>query len=157
LGIKALRNNHTYRKLARLKALPHRTAYSALIREHLNRDLIFGKRMLDILAAHAVGFNIHAGVAGDYAANVRMFEVAGAGALLCTDHMLNIREYYEPDQEILTYKSPEECIEKLGWALDHPEDARKIAAAGQRRTLKDHSVEKRVDLLFEIMKKEFPN
>jgi spore maturation protein CgeB len=94
-------------------------------------------------------------VAGDYAANVRMFEVTAAGALLVTDHKKNIRQLFEPDSEILTYSSTGECIEKLKWAIDHPVEAGKIAAAGQKRTLNDHSVEKRTLLLFEIMRKEY--
>ncbi len=111
--------------------------------------------MLNEISRHSVGFNIHGDLAGDYAANVRMFEVAGAGALLVTDHKKNIRDLYEPDVEILTYSSIEECIEKLKWAIGHPVEAGRIAAAGQKRTLIDHSVERRVDLLYEIMKKEY--
>jgi spore maturation protein CgeB len=111
--------------------------------------------MLDEISRHAVGFNLHAEVAGDFAANVRMFEVTGAGALLVTDHKKNIGDLFEPGSEILTYKDREECMEKLKWALDNPVEAAEIAAAGQRRTLRDHTVEKRVDLLYDIMEQEF--
>ena len=156
LGIKAFRKYQAYRKVERLQGMPTRSRYSNLIRENLRRDLLFGKKMLDTIAGHAVGFNIHGDGAGDFAANIRMFEVAGSGALLCTDHKSNIHDFYEPDAEILTFRDTGECIEKLKWAIDHPGEARRIAAAGQQRTLKDHSVERRVDLLYEIMKKEFP-
>ena len=155
LGIGGFQRNQALRKIAQLKEMPARNRYSALIRENLKRELLFGKRMLREIARHAVGFNLHGEVAGDYAANVRMFEVAGAGTLLFTDHMKNIRDLYEPDKEILTYRSLDECIEKLRWAIDHPVEAAEIAARGQKRTLSDHSVEKRVDLLYEIMKREF--
>lgn len=154
-GIDGFQGNRSIRKIAQLKEMPGRTRYSALIKENLKGEVLFGKQMLNEVSRHALGFNLHGEVAGDYAANVRMFEVAGAGALLVTDHKSNIRELYEPDVEILTYASMEECIEKLTWALAHPEEAARIAAAGQRRTLKDHSVERRVDLLYEIMKKEY--
>jgi spore maturation protein CgeB len=155
MGFNGFQRSRTFRKIARLKEMPEREHYSDLIRQNLRRELVFGKRMLREIAGHAIGFNLHGEVAGDYAANVRMFEVAGAGALLVTDHKKNIRQLYEPDAEILTYTSVEECIEKLKWAVGNPVEAGKIAVAGQKRTLKDHSVEKRVDLLFEIMKKEF--
>jgi len=111
--------------------------------------------MLREISEHALSFNIHARVAGDHAANVRMFEVTGAGSLLVNDHKQNIREYFEPGEEILTFRNKQECMSKLRWALDHPEEAREIAARGQARTLRDHSVEKRVDLLMEILEKEF--
>jgi spore maturation protein CgeB len=155
LGIKGLQRNRTLRKFAQLKEMPERERYPDLIRANLKRELIFGKEMLREIARHAVGFNLHGEVAGDYAANVRMFEVAGAGTLLVTDHKKNIREFYEPDLEILTYNSTGECVEKLKWAIDHPGEAGEIAAAGQKRTLRDHTVEKRVDLLYEIIKREF--
>lgn len=154
-GIKFLRRNRSYRKMAQLKEMPVPSNYSALIRQNIRRDHLFGRHMLEEIARHSVGFNLHAEVAGDYAVNVRMFEVTAAGALLVTDHKKNIRELFEPDSEILTYSSPGECIEKLKWALDHPEEARRIARAGQQRTLKDHTVEKRAGLLYDILQQEY--
>lgn len=153
-GLKAFRGNLSYRKIAQLKEMPVRSNYSAVIKNSIRKELLFGKQMLGEIAKHAIGFNLHAEVAGDYAANVRMFEVTGAGSLLVTDHKKNIGDLFEPDSEILTYSSPEECIEKLRWAIDHPLEAASMAEAGQRRTLNDHSVERRVELLYEIMKKE---
>ena len=97
---------------------------------------------------------MHAEVAGDYAANVRMFEVSGVGSLLVTDHKKRIESLFEPDREILTYGSKEECTEKLRWAVEHPEEARQMALAGQKRTLREHSVEKRVEQLYDIIRKE---
>ena len=155
LGMKGYLNNPSLRKIAQLKELPVRSRYSTAIKSTLREDLLFGRKMLTEISRHAVGFNLHGEVAGEYAANVRMFEVAGAGALLVTDHMKNIRNLYEPDSEILTYNSMEECIEKLRWALENPLEAREIAIKGQMRTLKDHTVEKRVDQLYDILKKEF--
>ena len=155
LGLKGFQRSRIMRKIAQLKEMPERNRYSSLIRENLRSDMLFGKQMLDEISRHAIGFNLHAEVAGDFAANVRMFEVAGAGTLLVTDHKKNIGELFEPGSEILTYKCPEECIEKLNWAVEHPVEAAKIAMAGQRRTLRDHTVEKRVDLLYDIIKQEF--
>jgi spore maturation protein CgeB len=154
MGIKGYLKNRSLRKISQLKAMPESNKYSDLIKGSLNQELLFGKQMLSEIAKHAVGFNLHIEVAGDYAANVRMFEVAGAGSLLISDHKRNMSELYEPDKEVLTYKTKDECIEKLKWAIDNPVEARKIACAGQERTLKDHTVEQRVELLYEIITKE---
>lgn len=143
------------RKIAQLKEMPQKNPYSKMIRQHLRTDMLFGKEMLKEISRHAIGFNLHGEVAGDFAANVRMFEVAGAGTLLVTDHKNNMGELFEPGTEVLTYHSPEDCIEKLKWAIEHPVEAEKIALAGQRRALRDHSVENRVDLLYNIIKQEF--
>lgn len=154
LNIKSILNNEILQKTGQLTEMPRGSRYSSVLRKNCRDEPVFGLAMLERIAGYTIGFNQHAEVAGDYAANVRMFEVTGAGALLVTDHKLNIQNLFEPGSEILTYTSMEECIEKLQWATAHPEEARQIALAGQQRALKDHSVEKRVDLLHEIIQKE---
>jgi spore maturation protein CgeB len=154
LHIKSILENRSLQKIGQLKEMPRKSRYSSAIRKSIKNEPLFGKEMLQKISRYSVGFNLHGEVAGDYAANVRMFEVTGAGSLLVTDHKKNIRTLFEPDTEVLTYNSKEECVEKLSWAINHPAEARAIALAGQQRTLRDHSVEKRVDLLHEIIQKE---
>lgn len=153
LGMKGHLNSPQLRKITQLSEMPVRAHYSRSIRQGIIQEQLYGKEMLREISRHAISWNMHAGVAGDYAANVRMFEVTGAGSLLVSDHKRNIGELFEPGEEILTYRNREECVEMLRWALDHPEKAAVIAARGQQRTLRDHSVENRVDLLMEILKR----
>jgi spore maturation protein CgeB len=154
LHIKSIFEHEALQKTGQLTEMPRGSRYSSVLRKNCRDEPVFGLAMLERIAGYRIGFNQHAEVAGAYAANVRMFEVTGAGALLVTDFKKNIRSLFEPDSEILTYKSMEECIEKLKWAIAFPAEARQIALAGQQRALKDHSVEKRVDLLYEIIRKE---
>lgn len=154
LNIKSIYENSSLQKIGQLNEMPRKSRYASSILKTINNSPVFGKEMLSLMAGYSIGFNLHGEIAGDYAANVRMFEVCGAGALLVTDHKKNIQSLFEPDSEILTYKSKEECVEKLRWALNNPEEAGKIALAGQQRALRDHSVEKRVDLLHHIIQKE---
>jgi hypothetical protein len=154
LGMKGHLKNPRLRKITQLNEIPVRAPYSRAIKQGIIKDQLYGKNMLKEISNHAISFNMHARVAGEYAANVRMYEVTGAGSLLVSDHKRNIPELFEPGEEILTYRSKEECIEKLRWALDNPEKAAEIAARGQKRTLNDHSVEKRVELLLEILEME---
>lgn len=114
----------------------------------------YGFEMLKILSKSRIGFNVHGGIAGDFAANVRMFEVTGVGSLLLTDHKKNIKDYFEPDFEIVTYKNAEECIEKVNYLLNHEDERMKIAKAGQLRCLNSHSIKNRVEYLKEILDKE---
>ena len=154
LGFRHIRNHEFLRKVAQLKEMPRRTRYSDEVLKNIRREPVFGTDMLKTISRYRIGFNMHAEVAGDYAANVRMFEVSGVGSLLVTDHKKQIESLFEPDREILTYRSKEECTEKLRWAVEHPEEARQIALAGQQRTLRDHTVEKRVGQLYDIIRKE---
>jgi len=154
LNIKSILENQTLQKTGQLTEMPRGSNYSSILRKNCRNEPVFGLAMLERIAGYTIGFNQHAEVAGNYAANVRMFEVSGAGTLLVTDHKKNIRSLFEPDSEILTYKNKQECVEKLEWAWDHPLEAKTIALAGQARALRDHSIEKRVELLHEIMRKE---
>ena len=74
---------------------------------------------------------------------MRLFEATGVGTCLISDHGPNISDMFEPDVEIVTYRSVEECIEKVEYLNSRPEERARIAAAGQKRTLTDHSIAKR--------------
>ena len=75
---------------------------------------------------------------------MRLFEACGVGTCQIVDAREEVLPCYEPDTEIVTYKTIEECRDKAGWLLKNPAERAKIAAAGQRRTLKDHTTQHRV-------------
>lgn len=152
LGIrKPIEQNPLLHKVALLKEFPKKSKYSKQLLNNLIRKEMYGLEMLQKLSEYSVGFNMHAQVAGDYAANIRMFEVTGAGSVLLTDNKKNIKEMFEPDSEIVTYSNPEECVEKAKWLIDNPKAAEEIAKAGQRRTFKDHTVKKRAAQLHNLI------
>jgi len=111
----------------------------------------FGLGMYRLLRRAQATFNLHVAFAGAYAANMRLFEATGAGVCLLTDHKSDIGEYFEPDAEILTYRSLEEAVEKARWIADHPADAGAIAARGQARTLKDHTFAQRMPIVVQAV------
>lgn len=115
---------------------------------------VFGKEMYQLLSKSNICFNIHGDVAGNCAGNIRLFEATGVGSCLVTDWKENITDLFEPGKEIITYKTKEECIEKVKWLIDNPEERKKIAAAGQKRTLSDHSIKKRAEFLNELFLNE---
>ena len=124
------------KKVARLNEMPRRINFSEEFKQTANPTPLYGIEMFKALSKSKIGFNSHGGVAGEYAANVRLFEVTGVGSCLLTDHKKNINDFFEPDKEVVTYKSSEECIEKIYWLLSHPNELKQIALAGQKRTLK---------------------
>jgi len=101
-----------------------------------------------------IGFNMHGEVAGDYAANVRLFEITGVGSCMVTDWKKNLNEIFEIDKEAVAFSSGDECIEKIKWLLDHPKEREEIAIAGQKRVLRDHTFKIRASQLNEIILKE---
>lgn len=139
------------KKVAQLTEMPKKINFSKNFITKSNQTPLFGLEMLKALSKSNIGFNSHGGVAGEYAANIRLFEVTGAGSCLLTDHKKNISDFFEPDKEVITYKSAEECVEKTAWLLSHPTELKEISDAGQRRTLKDHSFERRARELNQII------
>ncbi len=150
---KMVNSNDKLKKLANLTELPKKAKFSNEFLKRIDNSKLFGLEMLKVIAKSKIGLNIHGGIAGDYAANSRLFEITGAGACMITDWKKNINTFFEPDKEILTYKSADECTEKVTYLLSHPEERKLIAEAGHKRTLTDHTFEKRARQLDEIIRK----
>src|SRR5674476_20396 len=112
---------------------------------------VFGIDMLELFLRSKIVLNFHIGVAGDYAGNMRMFEVTGVGSCLLTDNKKNMPELFNIDREVVVYDNEEDCISKVKWLLDHEDQRKKIALAGQKKTLQYHTVENRCKAIFEIM------
>jgi spore maturation protein CgeB len=123
---------------------------SPRLKPHL-RKARFGLEMYRTLAESRVTLNIHADSSPTHASNMRLFETTGVGSCLLTDWKSNLTELFEPDKEIIVYRSAGECIDKACWLLDHPQDCRQVAAAGQKRTLRDHTFAARAPQFDEII------
>jgi len=136
-----------------LSRMPQNPKNISLIKKH-SKPSIYGIEMFKALSHSKIGFNYHGFAAGDYAANVRLFEVPGVGSCLITDLKKNLNDIFEIDKEVVAFTSAEECVEKVKWLINHPAERKAIAVAGQRRVLKDHTFEIRANHLDEIIRKE---
>jgi spore maturation protein CgeB len=114
---------------------------------------LFGIEMFQKLRDSRVIFNNHIDVSPISASNMRLFETTGVGSCLITDWKENISDLFEPEKEILTYKSAEECAEKVKYLLENEDERKTIAAAGQKRTLSEHTFENRATRINEIIRK----
>jgi spore maturation protein CgeB len=113
----------------------------------------WGIDMYRVLARSRVSVNSHIQLAGPNANNMRLYETTGVGTLLLTDWKENLHELFEPDSEVGTYKSPEDCVEKIQRLLNHEADRARIACAGQARTLREHTYRSRMAALVAIVEK----
>jgi len=104
-----------------------------------------------ILQSSRVSFNRHTDFTGDSVGNMRMFEATGVGTCLLTDSGDNINDLFEPGVEVVTYSTVEEAIDKSKYLLDNEEVRKEIAQRGYARTLKDHTIENRCQLIDEII------
>ena len=95
--------------------------------------------MYQTLRNSRLTWNFHIDLSPISANNLRLYEATGIGTCLVTDWKQNLSQLFEPDREVVTYRSVEECAEKVRWLLEHTSERDSIARAGQARTLKDHT------------------
>jgi len=121
------------------------------------RPPLFGLDMFRQLRAGRVALNTHIDISTHSASNMRLFEATGVGSCLLTDAKENLRELFEPDAEVVAYRDAEECVEKVKYLLGHESERRSVAAAGQRRTLREHTFASRAALIDAVVREKLSN
>jgi glycosyltransferase involved in cell wall biosynthesis len=111
----------------------------------------WGLEMFRVIAGARIALNRHIDVAEDYANNMRLYEATGVGSLLLTDVKQNLGELFEVGQEVVAYRDEDELVEAVEHYLAHEEERAAVAAAGQRRTLTDHTYAVRMRELADIV------
>jgi hypothetical protein len=114
---------------------------------------VWGLDMYRALARSRITLNRHINVAENNANNMRLYEATGVGSLLLTDRKDNLGDLFEVGREVVAYSSAEEATELVKYFSDHPDEARRIAQAGQARTLKEHTYARRMEELVPILKR----
>ncbi len=131
--------------------------------ENIKSDLIkkryqgeaFGLDMYNILYNSQITINRHADFAKEYANNMRLFEATGTGAFLITDYKKNLNDLFKTGVEVEDYNNVEELNNKIEYFLKNDKERIEIAYNGQQKTLKEHTYEKRMQELVEIIKKYY--
>lgn len=80
--------------------------------------------------------------------HARPFELAGCRAFTISGYSEDIGSYYEENKEMVFYHSPDDLEKKIRYYLTHDDEREKIAEAGYKRTLSEHTYEKRFQSLF---------
>jgi spore maturation protein CgeB len=83
--------------------------------------------------------------------SARMYTAVGCGAFYLCRHIDGIEEVLTPGKEIVTFRSDDEMIEMIRYYIGNNELRLKIAEAGQKRVLKDHTYEKRIGQMFALI------
>jgi spore maturation protein CgeB len=116
------------------------------------RGEAWGIEMYNIRANSRIVVSKHVpSVAGNYANLMTLYEATGVGSLLVIDHKENLHALFEAGKEVIVYDSTEECAELIRYYLQHEEERKRIARAGQERTLKEHTYYHRMQELLDIL------
>ena len=148
------------RPLEIARSLVHSPQWKVL-RNHLDKarvarrckSSVYGVDMYKLLRRSKITFNNHIGLSHDHASNTRLFQATGCGACLLTDWKPDLAKYFEPENEVVTYRSADEAVEKARWLLDNEAARLEIAERGQQRTLRDHTFASRTNSFLEILAK----
>lgn len=115
------------------------------------RGEAWGPKMFSLLRHSYITVNcaidFHLPIVG----NMRTYEATGCGALLITDCGMNLPDLFDVGTEVVAYENPEDCLVKIKYYLGHREEGDRIAKAGHARTMKDHTYEKRMRKVAQIM------
>ncbi len=78
-----------------------------------------------------------------FALKMRDFDGPMSGSLYMTHDNPDLYQMYDVGKEIVTYCNIDECIRKAGYYITHDREREKIARAGMRRVIKEHSWDRR--------------
>lgn len=76
--------------------------------------------------------------------NMRVFEAMASGALLITDEAEGLEDLFEDGKHLVIYRNDEQVFELIERYLDDDEARCRIAEAGQRLTLTEHTYAQRM-------------
>jgi len=95
-----------------------------------------------------ITFNSYFSSKDTIALNGRDFEALGCGSFVVTQEIEEIKEYFIPGKEIVTYRDIDDAAKKIKYYLEHNKEREAIERAGHERALRDHTYEKRFNEIF---------
>lgn len=111
---------------------------------------VHGRRLAEVIGAAAIslGANAHAEQdAGRASASNRMWKVLGCGGFFLGPWVADMDAFATDGRHCAWYRSPADAAERARWFLDRPDERRRIADAGRKHALADHTYAQRLELL----------
>lgn len=82
---------------------------------------------------------------------LRIFDIMSVGGFVLSNWQPEIPELFEEGKEIVTFKTPEEMLEKVDYYLNHEEERLEIAVNGYRKVKECHTFEHRLKKIISIL------
>jgi len=110
-----------------------------------------------IFNATSININLHSSVThhgvdpiGDFV-NPRTFEIAACGGFELVDTRTHLPEVFDIGRQIVTFSDIDDLRDKLDHYMKHPEQRARIAEAGRRRVLGEHTFVHRMARMINIV------
>lgn len=82
---------------------------------------------------------------------LRVFDIMSVGGFVLTNYQEEIPELFEEGKEIVTYKTPEELIEKADYYLKHDRERQQIGINGYKKIKKCYTYERQMEKIISIL------
>lgn len=127
--------------------------WKELLSQQMHQDAFRGEALAPadackVYSASQVNLNTHHQQSRNAGLNTRAFEIPAAGAFELSDYVPGMEALLEPGREVAVYHSPEQAGELARYYIKAEDERRRIAEAGHRRVLAEHTYRHRMqDLL----------
>ncbi len=107
------------------------------------------EEMVRIYSGTSISLNLHSCLQGEVFdpcpdfLNPRLFECAAVGGFQLVDCRDDLNRVYTPE-EIVTFHSSGELVDKIRYYLSHQDERRRIASRARERAVRDHTYECRI-------------
>lgn len=126
------------------------TSHLPSIVQNLDNGPRFGFDMLKTIHDSKISFDCRAkhsfedeDIGCDHTVNMRIFESTAVGSLLITEEYLNLHQLFEPEKDIITFKSGSDLLEKIFYYLKEHDLRQEISLEGKKTCLEKHNLRSR--------------
>lgn len=84
-------------------------------------------------------------------ASPRVFEALACGAFLLTDRQRDVLALFRDGEHLVTFADSADLKRKVAYYLEHPDERRRIAAAGRAEVLRHHTYAHRIQTMLAVL------
>jgi len=116
-------------------------------------NFYFGQKRFEEAAKVYADCKVCLNIALNDDVNMRNFEVLGAGGFLLTKRIAALEELLEDGVHCIMWDTLDDAVAKAKYYLEHEEERKKIAEAGYQHVIANHTIDHRVDVILNEIKK----
>lgn len=120
------------------------------IRKIYTGEFILGERRAEVIYGSKIALNtLHfAEIDG---VNARFFQINGCGGFQLCDYRPILKELLPVDPELVSYRNTDECIEKVQYYLNHPQERYDIADKIYQHSIKHFTFDNLVSYILSVV------
>jgi hypothetical protein len=124
---------------------------SWILQKHI-RGAVDDETKRKIFACSKININTQHYQNDIFGCNNRLFEICACGGFQLTDYKVDLEDLFVIGKELVAFKDAKEMREKTEYYLKHPAERKRIAEAGYKRVMKDHSYTKRIEEVLRVIR-----